>query len=249
MDFVWPYAKKLSYWHKAGVFNELEYSIRSVRKNFQGDVRCFVIGDDPGLDVIHLEAPPLVEKDTVTRQPRHQDQINKLEVLFNSEINEEFVYIYDDVFIMQSTTEEEIRVSYGRAEVDYPEEYIKTRDGTTPYKRLWTDTYNYIKTYRDIKGLKTYDWATHLPRLLEKSKLKWVIDKLNLRKVPKLVTSVYTAHFIDESLVMPHGLQADLWTHRPGMDFDKEFAKKYMNIGDNVIVPELIERMHDRFGK
>ena len=40
-----------------------------------------------------------------------------------------------------------------------------------------------------------------------------------------------------------------MFTHFPGMDFDKEFACHYMNIGDNVIVPEFIEHMVKRFGK
>ena len=38
MDFVWIYAKQFSAWDLAGQFNELDYSVRSVRKNYQGDV-------------------------------------------------------------------------------------------------------------------------------------------------------------------------------------------------------------------
>ena len=30
------------------MFYELEYSIKSVKKNYKGDARCFVVGDDPG---------------------------------------------------------------------------------------------------------------------------------------------------------------------------------------------------------
>jgi len=250
MDFVWFYAKKFSAWTLGHNFYELDYSIRSVRKNYQGDVRCFVVGDDPGLDVIHVKAPPLVERDEVTGQPRQKDHINKYDALLDcDEINEEFVLIWDDVFILQPTTEEEIKTIYGRCEVENPYEYIKTRSGGTPYKRLWLDTYTYILPFRRQKGLKTYDWETHLPRFMEKKKLKELIDSHFMRDIPKLVTGMYQAFYSGDCEIMPEGLQSDIFTHKAGMDFDKEFECKYMNIGDGVIVPDFVERMQERFGK
>lgn len=259
MDFVWLYAKKFSSWDMSGLFNELDYSIRSVRKNYQGDVRCFVIGDKPTpmLDVIHLEAPPLVERDDIHGQPRHFDRNKKLQVLFDSEINEEFVLIWDDVFILKPTSREQIMKTYGRCEVKYPEAYIRTRCGGRPYKKIWLSTYDYIKTFRDIKGLKTYDWETHLPRYMEKTKLKWLIDILKLNNVAKLHTGLYQAgcfadgfpdYEIPETIVMPEGFQSDIYSHEPHMCFDTEFDAHYMNIGDNVIVPEFIKHMVERFG-
>ena len=250
MDFVWLYAKKFSAWHLGHNFNELDYSIRSVRKNYNGDVRCFVVGDDPMLqNVTHIKAPPLVEIDNVTGQPRQKDQLNKLEALLESEVNEGFVLIWDDVYILKPTTEEEIKTVYGRCEVTNPREYIQTRTGGTPYKRLWVATYEYIVPYRRSKGLKTWDWETHLPRYMEKTKLRELIDVMNLRDIPKLPTGLYQAYYSEETLPLPEGLQSDIYTHVAGeTDFDKEFACKYMNIGDNVIVPDFVERMHERFG-
>ncbi|KKM70718.1 hypothetical protein LCGC14_1437940 [marine sediment metagenome] len=251
MDFVWFYAKKFSFWDMSGHFNELDYSIRSVRKNYQGDVRCFVIGDKPTpmLDVIHLEAPPLIEKDEVHGQPRHFDRNNKFSVLLKSEVNEGFVLMWDDIFILKPTTKDEIMKTYGRCGVEYPEAYIKTRMGGTPYKKIWLSTYDYIKTFRDTKGLKTYDWETHLPRFMEKHKIKWLIDTLRLGNVAKLHTGLYSAHFGGETTIMPEGFQSDIYDHKAGMDFDKEFACHHMNIGDNAIVPELIDRMKAMFGE
>ena len=248
MDFVWFYAKKFSAYNLGHGFYELDYSIRSVRKKYQGDVRCFVVGDDPGLNVIHLEAPPLVMEDKVTGQPRQKDQMNKYQVLLDSEINEEFVLIWDDVFILKPTSEKEIRKTYGRCEVTDPYEYIKTRLGGRPYKRLWVATYEHIVPYRKSKGLKTYDWETHLPRFMEKSKLGKLIDDHFLRDIPKLATGMYQAYYGGETFIMPEDFQSNLWTHKPDMDFDKEFAKHHMNIYDNVIVPGLVDRMIERFG-
>ena len=249
MDFVWFYAKKFSAWHKGHGFYELDYSIRSVRKNYQGDVRCFVIGDDPKLDVIHIEAPPVVDVDKVTGQPRQKDHMKKYQVLLGSEVNEEFVLMWDDIFILKPTDEKEIRKTYGRCEVTDPYEYIKTRSGGRPYKRLWLATYEHILSYRKSKGLKMYDWETHLPRYMEKSKLKELIDDHYLRDIPKLATGMYQAYYGGETHIMPEGFQADLYDHTEPMDFDKYFKCHHMNIGDNVIVPGLTDRMKERFGE
>ncbi|MBG7617283.1 MAG: hypothetical protein IZT57_02780, partial [Chloroflexi bacterium] len=194
-------------------------------------------------------APPLVEVDDVTGQPRQKDHLNKFMTLLDSEVNEEFVLIYDDVFILQPTTEEDIKTVYGRCEVTNPAKYIKTRDGGTPYKRIWVDTYNHILPYRYSKGLKTYDWETHLPRFMHKEGIKWLIDTLFLRDIPKLMTGLYQAYYSGETLILPEGLQSDIYTHIPHMDFEKEFECKYMNIGDSVIVPSFIEQMVKMFGK
>jgi hypothetical protein len=249
MDFVWIYAKKFSSWYITGLFHELDYSIRSVKKNYTGEVRCFVVGDDPGLDgITHIPAPLVTHSDI--EKGKHLDNMSKMSaILSNSDINEEFVIMYDDIFILQPTSEEEIKKTYAICEVEIPEDYVKTRTGGTPYKKFWLDTYNYIITYRYSKGLKTYDWETHLPRFLVKSNLKWLINSLNLRNIPRIYTSMYAAHFSEETFIIPEGFQSDIWTHKPGMDFDKEFACRHMNIGDNVIVPEFIERMQHEFGK
>jgi len=244
MDFVWIYVVGESSFHKCGIFNELEYSIKSVRKFYQGEARCFVIGDDPKLDVNYIPSPKYSGGNT---QPRHQDQMLKFDKLWDSDINEEFVLMYDDIYLLQPTTKEELQITYGRSEVDDVYEYIKTRKGTGGYKRLWTSTYDYIKTYRDSNGLKTYDWETHLPRFMLKSKLKHLIDTLKLRNVPKISTSLYSAYYSGETVIMPDDLQSDLWTHKPGMDFEAEFDKKFMNIYDNVIIPEFVDKMKAKY--
>ena len=48
---------------------------------------------------------------------------------------------------------------------------------------------------------------------------------------------------------MPPELQSDIWSHEPGMDFDVEFSKKYMNMYDDVIVPDFLDKMYELFGR
>ena len=251
MDFCWIYVKNFSAYHKMGIFNELDYSIRSVKKNFMGESRCFVVGDDPELpDAIHVKAPPVVKMDRVTGQPVNLDLLNKLgAIIENPEINEEFILMYDDIFILQPTTKEELMTCYGRAEVINPEAYIRTRNGGRPYKKLWVSTYDYLVSYRLQRGLKTYDWETHLPRYIEKGKMDWLIKSLNLRDIPKIPTSLYSGYYFEDTTLVTPGLQSDIWTHKPGMDFDKEFACKFMNMYDDVIVQDFLNHMYERFGR
>jgi hypothetical protein len=240
MDFVWPYIKYDSAWEKLGLFNELEYSIKSVRKFYRGNVRCFVVGDDPGLDVIHIPVERFKEEH---KQPRHMDFMKKLDAILDSAINEEYILIYDDVFLLKPVTRADFKITYGITEVTDPEEYIKTRTGTSPYKRIWLSTYDYLYFDQLTKGRKLYDWETHLPRLREKTKVKDIIDSYALKQVPRLPEGLYEGRYSEETVIMEDDLQSNIWTHKPGMDFGKEFSKKFMNISDNVIVPEFVELM------
>lgn len=247
MDFVWQYIYGPSAFRKLGTFNELEYSIKSVMQNVK-DARCIVVGDEPrvSMDVIHIPGPPQVTDDPVSRQKQHVDKIYKMtEMANNPIIGDEFVLMYDDVFIMQPTTIEELKINWARAEIVYMEDYLKSgiRKGDYSYRKIWRSTYEFIKMDRARRGEKTYDWETHTPRYLEKAKLKALLDEYDLLNMPMIVTALYDGLHAHNTQIINSDIQADLWTHKPGMDFDKELSKQYLNIYDDVIVPEFIEKM------
>ena len=244
MDFVWPYIYGPSFFRKGGIFNELDFSIRSVRKNYP-NARCIVVGDDPKLDVIHIECPYL---DTTRPNFRELDLINKFRtVAASDEIGEEFVLMCDDMFILQPVDDDELRKSYGREEITNVLEYARKRRGSMDYKRVWKSTYEFNIMLRYGKGLKTYDWECHLPRHVIKSRLKYIMKNFDLDNNIMLVLGLHDGHEVKDSELVYPGLQADLWTHRPGMDFDVELSKKYMNLYDDAIIPELIEKMETMF--
>jgi len=248
MDFVWQYAYDLSFYKKAGIFNEIEYSIKSVRKNFP-DCRCFVVGDDPGFDTIHIQAPPQVTGPN-SEQPQHVDKINKMTVMANHpEINEEFVLMYDDIYLMKPTTVEDLKINWARQEVANIYDYVKskTRTGDRSYKNIWSTTYEYIKMIRYEKDEKTYDWETHTPRYLEKTKLRGILKKIDPMN-PMIVTALYDGYYAHNTKIINTDVQTDIWTHTPGMDFEKLLDVQYLNIYDNVIVPEFINQMKKLFG-
>ncbi len=200
-------------------------------------MRCFVVGDDPALDVIHI---PMMS--TPVKNDRYMDVSRKLLVISNTkEINEEYILMYDDIYLLQPTSEEEIKKTYGREELTDLGKY--RRMGDKHYIDIWRSTYDYIKTYRDTQDKKTYDWETHLPRWIEKAKMKEVIKRFKLTENNKLPTGMYHGHYVEETVLMDETIQSDLFTHKPKWDLDLEFSRKYLNLYDDAIVPELVERI------
>ena len=245
MDFVWPYIYGPSFYRKAGIFYELDFSIRSVRKNYQGEARCIVVGDDPNLDVIHI---PVQRIETHKSNPREVDVINKITQYINADPGDEFIFMCDDLFILQPVDDEELKKAYARSEVTSIFDYLKGRRGSMDYKRAWRATYEFAMTIRYPKGLKTYDWECHLPRYMKTERVKYILENFDLKENPKLLTGLHDGYEVEETEMITSDLHADLWSHYPGMDFDKELSKKYMNLYDDAIMPELIEKMENMFG-
>jgi len=245
MDFVWPYIYGPSFFRKGGIFNELDFSIRSVRKNHP-NARCIVVGDDPGLDVIHIDCPYM---DTTMNNYRERDVTNKFRAIASSDlIGDEFVLMCDDLFILQPVDDDEMKKSYGREEVTSVTDYARKRKGSMDYKRAWISTYEWATMFRYPAGLKTYDWEAHLPRHMIKSRVRDILDNFDLDHNPKIIMGLHDGYEVKETELIYPGLQADLWTHRPGMDFNVEFSKKYMNLYDDAIVPDLVDKMKEMFG-
>lgn len=255
MDFVWVYVFDDSASYKKGIFDELEYSIRSVEKNYQGDYRLFVIGDKPNIPhegVIHIPGHPRATSFHTKAANVTVDQYYKFKAAVESDlIGDEFVIMYDDVFILKPTTDDDLKINWARAEIDSIDEYCHSpiRSGTLSYLRIWKDTYSGIKMLRDFRGLKTYDWETHTPRYVEKDKFKAVLDSADYAKNPKLLTAIYDGFHAENTQIITKEIQSDMWTHKPDLDFDLEFSRHYMNIFDEVIVKEFVDRMEAMFGK
>jgi hypothetical protein len=203
------------------------------------------VGDDPRLDVEHIPVPFF---ETTASNHRERDVLNKFKTIISSPlIGDEFVLMCDDLFILQPVDDEELKKAYGRAEVTNVAEYARKRRGSMDYKRVWQYTYEWVTMERYTRGLPTYDWECHLPRYLKKDRLRWIFEKFDLNNNPKLIMGLHDGYEVGETELIYPELQSDLWTHRPGMDFDKELSRKYLNIYDDVIIPEFIGKMETMF--
>jgi hypothetical protein len=224
-----------------GMFNELEYSIKSVRKFYRG-ARCFVVGDAPdSIDAIKIHH---AVTETV---PGHMDRtevdlIEKLKLIIaDPRINEQFVLMYDDQFFLQKITKVDLRPT-ALCKIDNLAEYYQgKRIFGLLYGRLWKNTYDHIMQSTP----NVYDWETHLPKLLEKKNLSWLIDVFDLEHQNLLITSLYYTHFAKSVRLLENDdtIRSHTWTIDGGMDWDKVFSRKFLIIDDNSCVPDMWNRI------
>lgn len=235
MDFVWPYIKDPSFFNKGGIFNELKYSIDTVKKYYRGDVRCFVVGDDPKLDVEWIPCKRVVHGNIPWE--RHVDQLEKFRATVDSEVNDDFVWIYDDTLFLQPVTEEMITQTYGYNRVEDVDKYIRKWSRT--YALIWKNTYRIIRDFKD----ELYDWETHLPRYLNKEKLMRIIENYDLHNNNLITTSLYHAHY-EEGTVLMKDLQYDLISWPPKVTLKEGFERPFLNLMDQAITFEFIDYLN-----
>jgi hypothetical protein len=254
MNFVWIYEYPYSAFRKSGLFNELKYSILAVKK-FYNRSKCFVLasaesikeieGQKMNLEATVIECPPRVETHK-TNHPDHFDILNKFNVMIaDDRINDEFILMYDDLFLLHPMTKKDFK-NYARCEIQNVNDYYAKRAGSGIYKMMWKSTYDYLSLECLRSGRTLYDWETHLPRLMTKSGLSEVIDKYGSKYIPMLMTSFYSYEFGGETVLMDETTQSDLYTINPyHTNLDHEFSKSFMNLGDDAITLDLIQRFKE----
>lgn len=242
MDFVWMYAHDYSFSVKsAGMFNELEYSIKTVRKFYKG-ARCFVVGDAPDyIDAIKI--PHAVTETVPGFMDRTQvDMIRKIKLIIDCEkINEEFVLMYDDHFFLQKITKADLQPT-ALCKIDNMASYFRgERAFGLLYGRLWKATYDTIMNMTP----NVYDWETHLPKLFLKSKVRKLVDLYNLESANLMLPSLYYTLYAKKVRLISEDdtIRSHTWTIGGDMDWDKVFSRKFLIIDDNSCVPEMWNRI------
>ncbi len=255
MNFVWIYEYSYSFHRKSGIFLEIEYSIKSVKK-FYKNAKCFVVTSPQGIaDMetcrIKLDATILVTPEQrvmthVTNHADHFDVLHKLTtVIKDDRITDGFILIYDDIFLLEPMTKKDFK-NYAVAEITDLSKYYIKRGGSGMYLNMWKSTYDYIYTDRFMAGKKTYDWETHLPRLMSKKKLSRIIEKYGLRYVPMLMTSFYS-HETEKTVLLDDSVLSLMNTFKPTKHkLDVIFSRKFLNVTDEALTPEIIELIKER---
>ena len=244
MDFVWIYANQFSHFAQCGLFNELEYSIKTVLKFYPG-ARCWVVGDEPSTNTWnpykyiyrHLHSE-LVQTGKSGLHRENIDIMRKLKIVLDSEVGEEFVLMYDDQFFLQPITYDDFRPT---ALCRIEDVAIYPRKFGLLYGSLWRDTYKEIATMTD----EVYDWETHLPRLMNKEKTRFVIDMYDMENRNLLIHSIYYTLYAETvTLLDEHPeIRSHTWTIGRNMDYDDIFSKKFLILHDDSIVPDMWNRI------
>lgn len=188
-DIVYPWVMT-----GGGPLFDLVYSLRSVQDNWTETFRVSIIGDRPptlGNGLLHykhdqLKAAPLVKSKYELQNDsrvRCADVCEKMEIILNSELNDRFVYMYDDQWLLRPMNEE-----YLMRRVAMHEMHSQVRDVRRDHYKLKWNTFDAL---REAGLTRIWDYETHMPRLFEKQKMRQVFEKFNPGKNALLFSTLY----------------------------------------------------------
>ncbi len=171
------------YLHQLSQGEELKYSIRSVCKFAQFDFDIVIVGDKPiWYTGKHIPATPIRNK----RFTRAFDIAKKLELVCESElVSDDFLYMYDDQYFVNPVKLEDLSGAVAISEIV---ERRKGRVGSEVWKELLARTVDILAR---AEAERIYNYETHLPRVLNKRKLKLLMDAYDLHRQPLLFNTLY----------------------------------------------------------
>lgn len=187
MQFVWFYI--------TGPENgfELRKSILSVQRNLPGNHQITIVGDAPSwYDGHHIRVAP-VRMRVPTGHLAFRDTQNKLvQSSKHPEINDSFIWMMDDVYFLKTTTIEQIAQP-----IFDPWYRVNT-------KTIWHQLIRITFAALQKQGKSNLQYATHLPHLFEKEKLREIFEVYDYPKTLLLFENLYRNHFEDPSKAIPY---------------------------------------------
>lgn len=171
---------------------ELRHSMQSIKMHFDGEVKTTIIGDKPSWYEGHhipckvFRRPPARRQMRITKIGPFQDTHNKIQVAASHpEIDSEFVWMMDDVYLLRRTSIEDLRIP----RYDPWWKPVLSRD----WHRLIQATFNALAA----KGKPRFQVGTHLPHVFEKEKLQQCFAEYNFSNSLLLFEILYTNHWRD----------------------------------------------------
>lgn len=170
-QFVFPY------WHRGANDDEIRWACRSIEQNFQGKSKITIIGDKPPWYSGHYIPQRRVHKHTTNRPFR--DMLTKVWTMAtHPEIEQEFVWMMDDVYLIKPVTIDELAI---------PRAVRWHESEANSWQRRKKNTMRALAS----TGRTTHDYATHLPHVAEKDKLRQIYDEFNLHENTMLWEVLY----------------------------------------------------------
>lgn len=192
---------------------ELQFSIISIKKNFPGAARITIIGDKPSwYDGHHVPSPRVrSSRDRDARMPWRDTQ-HKIMLAANcDEIDEKFVWIMDDAFMLKPTTVAQMEQPH------YDPWY------TVNMKSIWHQLIRASFLELERRGKTTLQMGTHLPHVFRKKNLKEMFAEYNFPHQLLLFDVLYSNHFPGSKSPVPY---AGTWDGKTHPSFLKRFISK-----------------------
>ncbi len=176
---------------KAARGSELKYSLRSVEKNFVGEVSVWVVGDCPDWYVGNYL--PVSEYDSKLVLPR-QDRAKKLwRVVQEPTIGDEFLWMMDDIYFIRNVDLDLFRNPWNCGTMT-PEKLSAWRP-----KSEWERQKKLTWEILADNGRPLFDFATHLPHVYRKPSLQKLFERYLLWDAPFVDDILYGNEFFQET--------------------------------------------------
>lgn len=237
IDIIYPNVAHLAQW------DELKYSIRSLENLTGLSFRLWIVGDMP--DWMNGQAGHIpVEYSGET--PRIDILYKHLAVINHPEINEEYIWMNDDIYLVN-------KVMY--ADLCLPVAVNNLSESGYDPQTIWgRDNLRTLKLLRE-EGLPTYNYAAHIPHRFEKSKLKYLIDRYNMLEDPIVMEQIYYNFWFKDFLPYWDTLEEKnnqgFCINRPNPNWSNFLlqlrSKKYMNNSEAGMIPEFQRRLKQLF--
>lgn len=170
-----PHVENLAQWV------ELKYALRSIHKNYKGDVRIWIVGDKPKW---LSKAANFIKVPHSGKSPR-PDVIEKIKAVIAHEgISEEFFWSNDDIYFINPITYADLCINKVIGD-------LESKVARINHKSVYTEDVK--NTYKTLQkhGLPTLNYSTHLPYRFEKSKMSELITLFNLEETRLLPENIY----------------------------------------------------------
>ena len=196
VGFVWPF------WQAPAKYDELRWSIRSVYQNFvepDCEIEVLVVGDQPVIRR-HKETwyygPILRVPRTVrgTGANGIEDQCGKwMRALEDDSLPDTLVWMMDDVYFVKPVTLDDLKKQRSMGLIS--PERLKTWNP----RNWWQQAKKRTCEALVAKGLPTFDFATHLPHVVERQRALELLRQFGLPKSRLLWEMLYENSNLVES--------------------------------------------------
>jgi hypothetical protein len=178
------------YWAGGAVGDELSWSVRLAQRHLADASNFAVCGDVPKWFAGHgINSPKWThaqhhKKFGNTKWAKWIDSIIKLQrIIDDPHITDDFLWMYDDTFIVRETSIAELAKPRGLG-------YLNQR----ATGNLWRQCRARTAGALIANEMTIHDYSTHLPMVYNKQKLQQTIDLFECHTRPRVIESLYGNH-------------------------------------------------------
>lgn len=229
------------------MWRELYYSVKSIHKFFKGSpFKIFVVGDHPKIKgVTHIPCDRIKGK----MNAKAFDATKKLlKIAYSKEINEDFIYMYDDIILLKTVTINDFTPIVAHDHVEDIKSYFGR--GRKPSDE-WIKPFNRTITKLKFCNLPTFNYETHLPRYFNKEKVEHIIKKFKLEDYVYMFSTLYfNTHYPKPDILIRGNMtiKADITIPYEDYHMDKYIkGRKFLNYNDMGLNKSLMKYIKNLF--